>query len=298
MARKYENVMVLNARATNIRNLWEPSREYLGKPTEKPNYLFGVIVKKTQGHWSQEPVLAQLTAAMMKVHAETMGQAVAYQAVNWPIKDGDIPEPGKTAAEWAKGHWMVTGSSGDIIKVEIVQGDKLVPLPNRALVKPGDFCMFGGAVAQKQNDARGIKLYINAVTFTGPGEEIAVGNSVSGAELMAQAKAQGLNPVGFAPAGGGFGAAPQGFPGAATAPGFAQPQQHQTAPQPAPGAFPGAPQPGFAPQGAPGFTHPPQGGFAPMAGGPAPTQNGTPPQGFGGAAFPSSGPAPGGWPQQ
>lgn len=299
MARKYENVMVLNARATNIRNLWEPSREYLGKPTEKPNYLFGCIVKKTQAHWSQEPVLAGLTAAMMKVHAETMGQAVPYQAVNWPIKDGDIPEPGKTAAEWAKGHWMITGSSGDIIKVEIVQGDKLVPLPNRALVKPGDFCMFGGAVAQKQNDARGIKLYINAVTFTGAGEEIAVGNSVTGAELMAQAKAQGLNPVGFAPAAaGGFGAVPQGFPGAGAAPGFAPPQHQQMAPQPAPGAFPGAPQPGFAPQGAPGFTPPgtamQQPGFAPLSGPAGFAQTpGTP-----ATAFPSNGPAPGGWPQQ
>lgn len=266
--RIYKPVMILSGpRVFNMKNLWNPSTEYLGKKSDKPNYLCGFIVPKTQAHWSQEPCLAQFTQAMMEIHAATMGQAVPYQAVSWPVKDGDIPEPGKTPAEWAKGHWMISGSSGDAIKVEMFQGGNLVPLLNRTGVKPGDHAMIGGAVAQKANDPRGIKLYINAVTFTQPGEEIAVGNSVTGAELMAQAQVQGLQVAGFSPAGaGGFGA-PQG--------GFAPPQQQMGAP-------------GFSASNGPA----PMTG-APAFGGPAPVQSGTAAPGFGGAAFPSS--APGGF---
>lgn len=108
--RIYKNVMILSGpRVFNMKNLWTPSTEYKGKKTDKPNYLCGVIVPKTAAHWSQEPCLAQFTQAMMEIHAATMGQAVPYQAVDWPVKDGDVPEPGKTPAEWAKGHWMISG---------------------------------------------------------------------------------------------------------------------------------------------------------------------------------------------
>lgn len=265
--RMYENVMLFQARIFNMKNLWTPSTEYKGQPTTKPNYLVGVIVNKTRGHWSEEPVFANMWAAMQKIHAAKMAN-FPYGNVDWPIKDGDMPEPGRAASEWAKGHWMLSGSSGDVIKTEIVQNGNIVPLANRAGgVKPGDVVSLGGAVAQKANDPRGIKLYVNSVLFCAAGEEIAVGNSVSGAELMAEAQRQGLQVAGFngAPAGGGFGQAPQGG-------GFA-PQSHGGFAQPQAGGF-GQPNPGFTQGGAaPAQT----GGFA----APGTAQNGP---GFGGNA--------------
>ena len=242
MAKKqYENFMVFGARIYGMKNLWTPSTEFKGQQT-KPNYLAGFMVPKTQVHWSQEPLLSNLWAAMQKIHAATMSQ-LGYEAVGWPIRDGDLPQDPQTPpAEWARGHWMFSGNSGDVIKVELTQGQNVVPLQARGnIVKPGDFCIVGGACAVNSQNNRAIKLYINNVVFTAPGEEIAVGNSVSGAELMAAAAAQGYRPTGFNPSSGGFGGAPQG---------------------------------GFAPQGQGGFGGPQQGGFtpgasAPMTGGPA-----------------------------
>ena len=40
-------------------------------------------------------------------------------------------------------------------------------------------------------------MHANNVVFMNPGEEIAIGNGVTGAELMEQAKAQGLNVTGL-----------------------------------------------------------------------------------------------------
>lgn len=264
MAKKqYENFTVFGARIYGMRNLWQPSTEYLGKPTQKPSYIAGFIIPKTRGHWSEEPVLAGVWGAMQKIYNATMN-GLPYSMVDWPIRDGDTPAPGKLQAEWARGHWMFGGNSGDPIKVEIVQNGVPVPLANRAVVKPGDFVTVAGATAQKSNEPRGIKFYINTVLFMAPGEEIAVGNSVSGAELMAAAQAQGLQVTGF---GGG---APSGF-----APGqYSGPSGHPSsfAPNGAPGGF--APSVGFSPPGGAPQQHgfaPPNGpgGFAPTPGSPA-----------------------------
>lgn len=298
--RHYEQFTVFNARIYGMKNLWEPSREYKGQATQKPNYIAGFIVPKTQAHWSQEPVFAGLWQSLAKVHSIGM-QGFPYDRVNWPIKDGDVPEPGRTPAEWAKGHWMFGGSSGDPIKTEVVQNGQCVAIHNRAGVKPGDYVAIGGAAAIKANDPSGIKLYVNSILFTAPGEEIAAGNSVSGAELMAQAQAQGLQVAGFggaamgggfgggAPAGGGF--SPGGGNGPAPSPGFnaspnAAPNQFGTG-GPAPSfASPssGAPsfgQQGGAPQGGPGFPVSPAPNAAPAAPGAqgfANSPNGFPPQ--------------------
>lgn len=288
MAKKqYENFTIFGARIYGMRNLWQPSTEYMGKPTQRPSYLAGFIVPKTRGHWSEEPVFAGVWGAMQKIYSGAMN-GMPYNMVDWPIRDGDLPEPGKSQADWARGHWMFGGNSGDPIKVEIVQNNVPVPLVNRAVVKPGDFVTVAGATAQKSNDPRGIKFYINTVLFMAPGEEIAVGHSVSGAELMAAAQAQGLQVAGF---GGAAGAFPNsGFaaaPGQNAAPAFVQQG----------GAFAqnGGGQ-GFNPGGAPNFS---QQGSAPQP------QSFVPPNGPGGfapthansaTAFPSNNPgAPNGF---
>lgn len=255
--RVYVGATIFGVPIVGLRHLWEPSTQFRGQQTQKPNYITAVIIKKTQAHWSQEPVMAGFVNACKDLYAKAMSH-IPWEQVVWPIKDGDVPsEPGKQPAEWMRGHWYLSGSSSSPINVEIVQGGRPVKLANRAQVKPGDLVALSGALAVKQNDPRGVKLYANNVVFMQPGEEIAIGNGVTGAELMEQARAQGLNVTGFTPGhAGGFGA-PQGQPG-----GFAPPSQQPQgfgAPQTQPGGFV-APAPAQPPQG--GFT-PPSGGFAP-----------------------------------
>lgn len=230
--RQYEPATVFNARIVDMRHLWTPSMEYMGKPAQKPNYFAMFIVPKTQGQWHLEPTLAGIAAACGKIYDTNPQVAI------WPVADGDMPSGKGTISEFAKGHWLFSASTSNPPNVEIAQpNNTVVKLPAKIGVKSGDFVMSGVTAAVKQNDPRGCKLYLNAVVFTSPGEEIVFANSVSGAELMRMAQQQGLHVAGFAPAGGGFGA-PQG----------GQPFQPQG-------------QPFGAPQGGPGFT-PPGTGFA------------------------------------
>ena len=247
--RQYEPCTVFNARIVDMRHLFNPSTEYMGKPSAKPNYFAMFIVPKTQAQWHTEPALAGIAAACGKLYATNP------QVVVWPVTDGDLPGPKGTVSEFAKGHWMFSASTSNPPNVELVQaGGVLVKLQNKTGVKSGDYVMAGVTAAVKQNDPRGVKLYLNAVVFSSPGEEIVFANSVSGAELMAMAQQQGLQVTGFAGSPGFGGAAPGGF-APQGAPGFSQPGGFLGAPQ---GQHPGfAPtnavtgQPGFAPQGAP-----------------------------------------------
>lgn len=256
--RQYEPATVFNARIADMRHLWTPSNMYKGQPTQKPNYFAMFLVKKTVAQWHLEPGLASITQACGKIYATNP------HVIEWPVVDGDMPSPEGKSSEFAKGHWLFSGSSGNPPNVEIVQaGGALAKLTAKVGVKSGDYVMAGVTAAVKQNNARGVKLYLNAVVFTNPGEEIVFANSVSGAELMRMAEQQGLRPAGFSPSPGGFGGAP------------------------------GAPfQPGPGQSGG-GFTPPPNGGFAPTPGASAfpnaPAPSGT---GFGGSAgtFPSNQP--------
>lgn len=284
--RVYVPFTLFNLRIVNMQHLWVPSTEYLGKKTEKPNYFGTCILDRTQQNWWDEPAFAPAWAAYSELLSKSGMQA--QMITEWPIKDGNMPpEPGKAPSDWAKNRWIIGGSSSNQIKVEMAQpSGNVTPLAQKIGVKPGDYVALGLSAAIKQNNARGVKNYLNTVLFMGAGEEIAVGQSVTGAELMAQAQKQGLQVAGFQPAGG-------------------------YAPQGAPGGYPGAPQTfqpapgGYAPQGQPqpGFTHgaPPAPGpqGAPMGGyatGGAPAHGGTfaPPNGP--ATYPSDTQQPGGYP--
>ena len=249
--RQYEAAIVFNARIVDMRHLWEPSREYRGQPTQKPNYFAMFIVKKSAPTWHADPGLANITQALGRIY-----QANPH-VLSWPIQDGDLPNAEGKSSEYAKGHWLFTASSGNPPNVEIVQaGGALAKLTGKIGVKSGDYVMAGVTAAVKQNDPRGVKFYLNAVVFSGPGEEIVFANSVSGAELMQQAQRQGLQVAGFAPTGGfgghgGFNPAPQhgGFapPPNTGAPGFTPPPAFAPPPAGAP-AF-GASQTVQAPTG-------------------------------------------------
>lgn len=290
--RQYESATVFNARVVDMRHLWTPSTEYQGK-LGKPNWFASFIVPKTQAQWFGEPALAGIAAACGKLYQNNPHVLV------WPVTDGDMPTVDGKQSEWAKGHWIFSGSTGNQPNVELVQaGGSLVKLANKTGVKSGDYCMAGVTAAVKQNDPRGVKLYLNAVVFSGPGEEIVFANSVSGAELMRMAQQQGLQVAGFAGAPGFGGGAPGGFPGAGQPfggapgftpgahpnPGFAPPN---TGPGMAPGAFVGAPGHGGMPNGAPGnATFPSNPAFPPQGNGTPPNPSYGAPQGpFAGQPF-------------
>jgi hypothetical protein len=254
--RQYEAATVFNARIADMRHLWEPSREYKGQPTQKPNYFAMFLVKKTVAQWFQEPALAGIAAACGKIYQTNPHVLV------WPVVDGDMPNPEGKSSEFAKGHWLFSGSSGNPPNVEIVQaGGVLTKLTNKVGVKSGDYVMAGVTAAVKQNDTRGVKLYLNAVVFSSPGEEIVFANSVSGAELMRMAEQQGLRPAGFSASPGGF--APQPFGGQH---GGFTPPAGGFAPTPHAPAFPAAPGPtgpGFGGSATSPFNAPPTNPFGP-----------------------------------
>ena len=149
--------------------------------------------------------------------------------MDWRIQDGDVPSPEGKSSEFAKGHWLFNASTKQPPNVELAQaGGTLVKLQNKVGVKSGDYCMIGGTAAVSGQNNRAAKLYLNAVVFSAPGEEIVFANSVSGAELMQQAQKQGLQVAGFS-----------------GAPGFQQPQGN-VVPFGAPNSG------GFVPQTVPG----------------------------------------------
>jgi hypothetical protein len=221
--RQYEQFTVFNVRITDMRHLWNPSDSFKGQKQQKPNYFAGFICPKTQATWHTEPALAGLAQALGKLYANNP------QIIDWRIQDGDHPSADGKSSEFAKGHWLFNASSSTPPTIELVQaGGALTKLQNKAGVKSGDYCMVGGSVAVSGQNPRAAKIYLNAVVFTAPGEEIVFANSVSGAELMQQAQRQGLQIAGFSP---------QGTPG--FTPG--NPSQSGFAPIPGSFATPGAP---------------------------------------------------------
>lgn len=207
MARVYKQSAIYDCRAASMRNLFEPSTEYQGKRMEKPNYLITVVIKKTRANWYEEPALASFASSCNELYTAALSH-FPFQQVIWPIKDGDQPDIMGKTSEWRTGNWILNGSSTTPIEVFINQGGVPVPLRNRAGVKPGDYVSVTTSIAVKVGDPRGVKCYINKVIFMAEGEEIMIGSGTTSAnELMAAAKAQGLNVTGF----GGGGAPQQGF---------------------------------------------------------------------------------------
>ena len=216
--RQYEPFTLFNVRIVDMRHLWSPSDTYKGQKQQEPSYFAGFITPKTQAQWHLEPALAGLTAALGKLYANNP------QIMDWRIQDGDVPSPEGKSSEFAKGHWLFNASTKQPPNVELAQaGGTLVKLQNKVGVKSGDYCMIGGTAAVSGQNNRAAKLYLNAVVFSAPGEEIVFANSVSGAELMQQAQKQGLQVAGFSGAPGFTPAHPQGFAPTTANPAFGGP---------------------------------------------------------------------------
>ena len=260
--RSYKPATIFNMRVINMRNLWEPAKEFQGRPVDKPAYIISAMVKKTRANWYEEPDLAQFTKAAQELYSEALAP-LQFQQIEWPIKDGDIGDPVKGNPEWRTGHWLLTATSTLPVEVSIIRHPtgQPVPLKKQEGVKNGDYVGLNVSLAVKMNDPRGVKCYLNKVMFMAEGEEIVIGSTKSMTEMADDAKAQGLNVTGFGSSGPpqqGFGLGAQpGFPPVGSAPGPASPA---FSPAPAPFAAPPAGNASFPSSGP---TQPPAGFNAP-----------------------------------
>lgn len=234
--RQYEPAMLFSMRVVDMRHFWTPSTEYMGKKQDKPNYFGLFISPRTKAQWHEEPALAGLAAACMKLYANNPQLSI------WPAVDGDMPNAKGNVSEFAKGHWLISASSSNPPTIELTQpGGALVKLTNKVGVKPGDYAMGAFTCAVNTQNPRAVKTYLNTVVFSSPGEEIVFANSVSAAQLMEDARKQGFNPAGFSPS-PGYGAPQGGAPGFTQPGGFAPMAANPATPAfgaPAPGGFAG-----------------------------------------------------------
>src|SRR4249920_1688801 len=118
MARIYKQSAIYDSRIASMRNLWEPSTEYMGKAVDKPNYLITVIIKKTRAAWHEEPALSDFAKSCSELYTAALSHLPFAQVV-WPIKDGDASDVMGRTAEWRTGNWILNGSSTSPIEVFI-----------------------------------------------------------------------------------------------------------------------------------------------------------------------------------
>ena len=234
MSRELVNIFLFNGTAVFAQRLFEPeTKDFAGKPLEKPSYSLNIRYPKTKANWYEEPALKPFVDACKVVMSRDMS-GIPFQRIEFPIKDGDIPNKNGKTPEWAKGHWYLRASSTFQPKVEQIVGGAQSELPalqmgGRKLWHDGDYVSVALAIAKRMNDNVGIRCYLNSVLFTGKGVELSTGGSgVDWASAMEMAKEQGIDiktsgDAGFAPdAGASFnpGGGASFNPGAAADTGF------------------------------------------------------------------------------
>jgi hypothetical protein len=207
MAEKREIIScsIFGGQALYISRLWTPeTTDYKsGKPLDKPRYSVLVRYPKTVKEWNQEKVFASVTDACRKIYAKHFS-GMPLDRLIVPVKDGDQANAAGKINDWGKGHWWIKAdtTSPDYLAIEAIQNGKPMELPSdriggRRIVKDGDFCILTVGLAKSEGRDPGIKTYLNAITFTGPGEEIKLGSRVSTEALLEQARAQGLSVQGY-----------------------------------------------------------------------------------------------------
>lgn len=210
-SRNIINVMLFNVRTIYTQRLWEPeTKDTMGNPMENPQYSITVIVPKTKAGWHEEPEFASLVPAVQQTYQQTMQPAgIAMQYVKWGIRDGDQPNTKGKIPEWGKGHWVMRIGTGYKPTVSGVINGTEVELPaqvmsGRKLFGDGDRAIISVGVTVSTANASAIKYYLGNVVFSAKDEAINLGGGVSAAEMIAMAKAQGVNVQGIAGPAGSF----------------------------------------------------------------------------------------------
>lgn len=261
--RNYKTATIYNARVINMKNLWEPNKEFNGRPVDKPAFIITIMVKKTRQNWFEEPGLAEFTHSAQALYNESIAP-VPFQQIDWPIKDGDVSDPKFGQPEWRMGHWLLTATSTLPVEVYININGTPTPLKERSRVKNGDYVGINVSLAVRMNDQKGVKCYLNKVIFMAEGEEIVTGGGKSMSEMMSDAKAQGMNVSGFGTSGApqqgfGQGFAPMANPVTPAAPAPFGSGENGSATFPSSGPTPGVAPPPVAPPQQQGYSSP--GGF-------------------------------------
>src|SRR6266702_330933 len=206
MARELISVVMFNAQALFCNRLFDPeTKDLAGKPLDKPSFSINLRYPKTVASWTEEPALKAFTDACRVTYQREMSGMPANR-VEFPIKDGDVPNRNGKIPDWAKGHWYIRCSSTYAPKVEQVVGGVQSELPSlqlggKKLWTDGDYVCAALSIGKRLNDNVGIRCYLNSVLFTGKGVEISTGgNNVEWQGAIAQAVAQGMNIQHDAPA--------------------------------------------------------------------------------------------------
>lgn len=223
MAREIVNIILFNGQAIYAKSLFEPeTKDLSGKPLDKPAFSLNVRYPKTKANWYEEPDLKPLVEACKIIMTREMA-GVPFARVEFPVKDGDIPNTKNKVPEWAKGHWHFRASStyNPVVKQRVngvVSQLPALSIGGKRLWGDGDYVCVALGIAKRLTDAVGIRTYLNNALFTAKGPELNLGSgSTDWNEALRLAEEQGIDVKadagGFNPAAGGFnpGAAAGGF---------------------------------------------------------------------------------------
>lgn len=226
-SREIISVVLFNGQIVFSRRLFEPeTADMAGKPLDKPRFSCNVRFPKTKAVWWEEPALASVRDACGTIVAREFG---GNGNIEYPVKDGDLPNQKGKVPDWSKGHWIIKADTTYQPKVEqLVNGQpseiQSLSIGGRQLWQDGDFVGVTLAVAKRAMGAPGIKSYLNGVCFTDKGAVLSTGAPATDwAAAIAKAEQQGIQVQMGGGGGGDVGAATPAFLPSGTAPAFTPP---------------------------------------------------------------------------
>jgi hypothetical protein len=275
----------------------------MGQPMQTPMFGASWRFPKTNADWRNEPLLKPLWEAGAKIWQAEFGN---NPYVEWPVKDGDAPNKKGVVPDVNRGHWILRASTKNAPEVKAWVNNQVIDIANPKIAAAvgghkwgdGDYTAIQVSLAKRANNTAGIRCYLNSVCFTAVGEKLNVGGPppTDWGQAMASAQAAGIAIRQNAPP--AFGTPPQApgmppgpqpaafqpQPGGWSPPSMTQaytpPQAPQMGPQPGPFSAPGTASGAPAFQAAPG-----QYGNMGAPNAASPSNQGPPPNPFGGQPF-------------
>jgi hypothetical protein len=248
MARELQKVILMNAQLVYTNRMFEAETvDMAGAPLKKPTWSVSMRYPKTTKNWFDEPLLASLRGACGVIKSREMSH-VPFERIEFPVKDGDLPNKKNKIPAWAAGHWIIRANT--TIKAPLVEQRvdgvvtalQAIQLGGQRLWGDGDYAGVVMAVGKRLTDDIGIKCYLNSVCFMSHGEPLNTAGEPTDWDIaVSQAAEQGINIRADSP---GFNAG--GFPpsnGAAGGPAPFAPFNPSGGPSPFSGAGPKAADP-------------------------------------------------------
>jgi hypothetical protein len=190
-----------------------------GQP--RTDYSVGIALRKTQGHWAQEPWGAPIWA---EGHAAWPNGQAQRPDFAWKIVDGDSTIPNKKGVrpcdrEGYPGHWVLWFSGTDAPPVAVAVSGPAQWNNQPDVCMPGDYIEIKGSVVSNESDqTAGVYLNIGAVCLRGYHPDGRI--SLARVDLATAGFGASALPAGavMAPAGGNALPPTPPAPGAAAAP--------------------------------------------------------------------------------